>query len=51
MGLLKRSSGTFQSGLMALAVVSLAGAALAVRLRRAPVFAAPSRNAAAPAES
>jgi ACS family tartrate transporter-like MFS transporter len=51
MGLLKRSSGNFQSGLMALAVVSLAGAALAVRLRRAPVLAAPSSNAAAPAES
>jgi MFS transporter, ACS family, tartrate transporter len=36
MGLLKRSSGNFQSGLLVLGLVSLAGAALAMRLRRAP---------------
>jgi ACS family tartrate transporter-like MFS transporter len=37
-GLLKRASGNFQSGLLALAVASLAGAALALWLRRTPVF-------------
>jgi MFS transporter, ACS family, tartrate transporter len=43
MGLLKSASGDFQSGLLALAVVSLAGAALAVRLRRAPMLSTPSK--------
>jgi MFS family permease len=50
MGLLKRSSGNFQSGLFALAVVSLAGAALAMRLRRAPMLTTPPRRTAVPAE-
>jgi MFS transporter, ACS family, tartrate transporter len=37
-GLLKGASGDFHSGLLLLALVPLAGAALAVRLRRAPVL-------------
>jgi MFS transporter, ACS family, tartrate transporter len=37
-GLLKGASGTFHSGLLLLALVPLAGAALALRLRHAPVL-------------
>ncbi len=42
-GLLKGTSGSFHSGLLLLALVPLAGAALALRLRRAPVLAAVPR--------
>jgi len=38
MGLLKRASGGFESGLVLLALASFAGAILALRLRRAPVL-------------
>jgi ACS family tartrate transporter-like MFS transporter len=38
-GLLKGASGSFHSGLLLLALVPLAGAGLALRLRRAPVLA------------
>jgi ACS family tartrate transporter-like MFS transporter len=44
-GVLKERSGNFQSGLLLLALISLAGAGLALRLRRSPVLtseAAPS---------
>jgi ACS family tartrate transporter-like MFS transporter len=37
-GVLKERSGTFQSGLLLLALISLVGAALALRLRRSPVL-------------
>jgi len=37
-GLLKRASGGFESGLVLLALASFAGAILALRLRRAPVL-------------
>jgi hypothetical protein len=38
-GLLMGASGSFHSGLLLLALVPLAGAALALRLRRAPMLA------------
>ena len=38
-GLLKGASGSYQSGLLLLGVASLAGAGLALWLRRAPVLA------------
>jgi ACS family tartrate transporter-like MFS transporter len=37
-GVLKERSGSFESGLLLLALISLAGAALALRLRRSPVL-------------
>jgi ACS family tartrate transporter-like MFS transporter len=45
LGLLKRASGNFHSGLLLLALVSLAGAALALRLRVAPALRPPARLA------
>ena len=48
-GVLKGASGSFHSGLLLLALVSLAGAALALRLRRAPVLTAVPRTVATPA--
>ena len=49
-GLLKGASGTFHSGLPLLALVPLAGAALALRLRRAPVLATVPRTVPADAD-
>jgi ACS family tartrate transporter-like MFS transporter len=43
LGLLKGASGNFQGGLQLLGLMSLAGAALALHLRRAPVLAAVPR--------
>jgi MFS transporter, ACS family, tartrate transporter len=48
MGLLKGASGTFRTGLLLLALVLLAGAALALRLRRAPVLVTVPRAAPTP---
>jgi MFS transporter, ACS family, tartrate transporter len=41
MGLLKGASGSFAAGLMGLAVVSLAGSAVALSLRGVPAFGRP----------
>jgi ACS family tartrate transporter-like MFS transporter len=46
MGLLKGATGTYRSGLLMLALLSLSGAALALRLRRAPEFDRKNRSAA-----
>ena len=43
-GVLKQRSGNFQGGLLLLALISLAGAAYALWLRRSPVLAAESRS-------
>jgi ACS family tartrate transporter-like MFS transporter len=40
-GLLRQASGSFHSGMLLLALVTLAGAALALHLRRAPVLSPP----------
>ena len=42
MGLLKGATGSFSGGLVALAAVSLAGAAVALSLRRVPALNPPS---------
>jgi len=42
-GVLKERSGSFQSGLLLLALISLAGAVLALRLRRSPILRRVSR--------
>jgi ACS family tartrate transporter-like MFS transporter len=47
-GLLKGASGSFHSGLLLLALVPLAGAALALRLRRAPVLTTVPRTVPTP---
>ena len=41
MGLLRGASGSFRSGLLSVGLATLAGAVLAIRLRSAPVLAAP----------
>jgi ACS family tartrate transporter-like MFS transporter len=46
MGLLKGSTGTYRGGLLILALLSLCGAALALRLRLAPEFDRKNRSAA-----
>ena len=46
MGLVKGATGTFSAGLLALAAVTLAGAAVAVALRRNPAL-VPRRPASA----
>ena len=43
-GVLKERSGSFQSGLLLLALISLAGAVLALRLRRSPILAGAPRG-------
>jgi ACS family tartrate transporter-like MFS transporter len=43
-GVLKERSGSFQSGLLLLALISLAGAVLALRLRRSPILAVAPRT-------
>ena len=50
-GLLKGASGNFHSGLLLLALVPLAGAVLALRLRRAPVLTSVPRAVATPVPS
>lgn len=49
LGLLKDASGGFQTGLLALGLICLAGGGLALHLRRAPVLATAPRPSAAPA--
>lgn len=44
MGLLKGASGSYESGLLLLGVASLAGAGLALWLRRAPALAGVGRG-------
>jgi ACS family tartrate transporter-like MFS transporter len=49
MGVIKDASGGFRAGLLALALISLAGAGLALRLRRTPAFTSmPAPEAAVP---